>query len=748
MPNRVVVSPMCQYNSNNGSTNDWHLMHLGNMSLGCAGLVMTEMTDVNPQGRISPRCAGLWSDENEAALKRVHDFCRQYGVAKLGVQLAHAGRKGPTTPPAAGGKADPGRVGRLDAGGALGDPYDTGWAMPKEMTKADIKRCIDEFAAAARRVDRIGYDVIELHGAHGYLGHQFLSPISNQRTDEYGGSLQNRMRFVIEMYEAVRAAWPDNKPIGIRVSATDWVDGGWTPDETVALARELKTRGLDYMDVSTGGLSPLQKISAVARLPDAVCREGEDGSRHHHDVGRPDRRRAAGGGYPGAGQSRPDLHRPRRAVGSALGLARGRGARRRDALCAEDDGVPSEAQAAAFPETGAGRFLMACEADLPHLVRMNRGIGNRGARASAPADPMAPAWSCRLTGDSRRRTKSALAAARFSTFLSRSPLSMESRHEARLLRRYRLGVLKDPTTLVDITPVVHRRRQGDPRLLINAVIERFAHYRGKIEQAVSDGKVIPLESVKLRPPVPRPGNIDCMAVNYAEEMIPTPPPINGFHKSPNASSAPAKRWFFPMCRRRSSKGGRACGGDRQARRQGQRRRCDELRVRLHQFHRWIGPRAAAAGQHLLSSEVPAETFAPIGPYLVTADEIADPHKLQVKLWVNGTLKQDYSTADMANKIPRCVEWVSSIHHLDPGDIIATGTNHGGLNPFMDGRCGGAGNPRPGTAQDNRPRRSQADLGTRDATGASPQEAAGDHAAIERQIRARWQMRTLPSIVTS
>src|SRR5579885_3070253 len=234
LPNRVVVSPMCQYNSDNGSANDWQLMHLGNMSLGCAGLVMTEMTNVCPQGRITPKCAGMWSDENEKALKRVHDFCRTYGVAKLGVQLAHAGRKGPTTPPAAGGK-----------------PI---------LTKEDIKRLLAEFAAAAKRVDRIGYDLIELHGAHGYLAHQFLSPLSNKRTDEYGGSTENRMRFAIEMYEAVRAVWPEHKPLGMRVSATDWVDGGWTPEETVLLAKELKKRGMDYMDVSSGGLDPRQKI--------------------------------------------------------------------------------------------------------------------------------------------------------------------------------------------------------------------------------------------------------------------------------------------------------------------------------------------------------------------------------------------------------------------------------------------------------------------------------------------------------
>ena len=139
-------------------------------------------------------------------------------------------------------------------------PYDTGWAVPHAMTKDDIKRCLREFAEAAKRVDRIGYDVIELHGAHGYLAHQFLSPLSNQRIDEYGGSLENRMRFAIEMYEAVRAVWPEQKPLGMRVSATDWVDGGWTPEETVVLAKELKKRGMDYMDVSTGGLDPRQKF--------------------------------------------------------------------------------------------------------------------------------------------------------------------------------------------------------------------------------------------------------------------------------------------------------------------------------------------------------------------------------------------------------------------------------------------------------------------------------------------------------
>jgi 2,4-dienoyl-CoA reductase-like NADH-dependent reductase (Old Yellow Enzyme family) len=261
LPNRVVVSPMCQYNSDNGSANDWHLMHLGGFSLGCAGLVISEMTDVTPIGRITPKCAGMWSDENEAALKRVHDFCRTYGVAKLGVQLAHAGRKGPTTTPAQGGKP----ILSKEEGGWTPEapsalPYDTGWPVPHAMTKNDIKRCIGEFVASTKRVDRIGYDLIELHGAHGYLLHQFMSPLSNRRTDEYGGSLENRIRFPLEVFHAVRAAWPQQKPLGIRVSATDWVDGGWTLEETLVLAKELKKLGCDYIDVSTGGLDPRQKI--------------------------------------------------------------------------------------------------------------------------------------------------------------------------------------------------------------------------------------------------------------------------------------------------------------------------------------------------------------------------------------------------------------------------------------------------------------------------------------------------------
>ena len=260
LPNRVVVSPMCQYASEDGSATDWHLMHLGSLSLGAAGLVMTEMTDVNPVGRITPKCAGMYSDANEGALRRVHDFCRTYGVAKLGVQLGHAGRKGSTQPPVAGGKP----LGPQDGGwitlAPSARPYAPDWPLPQAMTREDIQGTIADFAAAARRIDRIGFDLIELHGAHGYLIHQFLSPLSNQRTDDYGGSLKNRIRFALDVFAAVRAVWSEDKPLGMRVSATDWIEGGWTPEETVMLARELKALGCDFIDVSSGGSDPRQAI--------------------------------------------------------------------------------------------------------------------------------------------------------------------------------------------------------------------------------------------------------------------------------------------------------------------------------------------------------------------------------------------------------------------------------------------------------------------------------------------------------
>ena len=298
LPNRIVVSPMCQYNSNDGSANDWHLMHLGSFSLGAAGLVMTEMTDVNPVGRITSKCAGLWSDANEAALKRVHDFCRTYGVAKLGVQLAHAGRKGSTQTPAAGGKPLSVQEGGWipEAPSAL--PYDNGWPVPHAMTKDDIKRCVAEFAAAAQRVERIGYDLIELHGGHGYLLHQFMSPLSNQRTDEYGGSTR-RTAFAFRSKcsrPCARRSPPRSRSASACPPPTGSTAAG-RPEETVVLARELKNRRLRLHGRLERRARSAPKDSARARLPGAVRREGAQGDRHQDHVGRTDRRRAPGRGH-------------------------------------------------------------------------------------------------------------------------------------------------------------------------------------------------------------------------------------------------------------------------------------------------------------------------------------------------------------------------------------------------------------------------------------------------------------------
>lgn len=254
LKNRLVVSPMCQYISENGSANDWHLMHLGNFSIGGFGLVMTEATNVNAVGKITHKCATLCTDENEAAMKRVIDFCKQFGVAAQGIQLAHAGRKGSTVPPALGGHPLKPGEGAWETVAPSPIPFAEGWHTPRALTKGEISQIQEDFVASVKRALRVGYDLIEMHAGHGYLTHQFLSPLSNQRTDEYGGSLENRMRFALETFARMRAAWPEDKPMGVRVSATDWVDGGWTVGETVVFAKALKSLGCDYVDVSSGGL--------------------------------------------------------------------------------------------------------------------------------------------------------------------------------------------------------------------------------------------------------------------------------------------------------------------------------------------------------------------------------------------------------------------------------------------------------------------------------------------------------------
>ena len=260
LPNRIVVSPMCQYSAEDGSATDWHLMHLGSLALGSPGLLLLEATAVEAIGRITHGCLGLYSDANEAALARVLAALRRWTPTRVGIQLAHAGRKasshvpwetGMLIPPPAGGwrPVAPSAVAQRD-----------GEAPPDELDAAGLERIRDAFVASTRRALRLGVDALELHCAHGYLLHEFLSPISNRRTDDYGGALENRLRFPLEVFDAVRAAWPADRPLGVRVSATDWVDGGWDPAQTLVLARALHASGCDWIDTSSGGVSPQQNI--------------------------------------------------------------------------------------------------------------------------------------------------------------------------------------------------------------------------------------------------------------------------------------------------------------------------------------------------------------------------------------------------------------------------------------------------------------------------------------------------------
>ncbi len=256
LANRVWVSPMCQYSApGDGTPTDWHLVHLGSLAKGGAGLVFTEATSVEPAGRISPDDTGIWHAAHVAAWRRITDFVHAQG-ARTGIQLAHAGRKGSSVPP-------------WEGGGGIGPDAPGGWETmapsavpfgdhptPRAMEEADLDRVREAFVAAARRAVDAGFDVIELHAAHGYLLHQFLSPLSNRRTDRWGGDLAGRMRFPLSVVEAVREAWPDDRPLMVRVSATDWApddEPGWSLDETVILAGELAGRGVDLVDCSSGG---------------------------------------------------------------------------------------------------------------------------------------------------------------------------------------------------------------------------------------------------------------------------------------------------------------------------------------------------------------------------------------------------------------------------------------------------------------------------------------------------------------
>ena len=261
LANRIIIAPMCQYSASEGSAVDWHLIHLGHLALSGAGLLIVEATAVSAEGRITVGDLGLYSDANEAALARVLGAVRANSPIKLGMQLAHAGRKASSRAPWDGGAQVPlGEPGSWHAVAPSALPHSPSEQAPIALDDAGLQKLRDDFARAAKRAARLGLDGIEIHAAHGYLLHQFLSPIANKRSDAYGGSLENRMRFPLEIFDVVRAAFPVGRPVWARISATDWVPGGWDIDGTVALSQALKARGCAAIHVSSGGVSPQQRV--------------------------------------------------------------------------------------------------------------------------------------------------------------------------------------------------------------------------------------------------------------------------------------------------------------------------------------------------------------------------------------------------------------------------------------------------------------------------------------------------------
>lgn len=261
LANRIVIAPMCQYSAEDGCMTDWHLIHLGQLALSGAALLTIEATAVLPEGRISYADVGLWNDETEAAMRRILVGIRKYSDMPVGIQLSHAGRKASTNLPWEGGA----QFTPVDARGwqtvaPSAIPFEEMEHPPTALTWDEIRRIREAFVAAAHRADRLGIELVQLHMAHGYLLHQFLSPLSNQRDDEYGGSLENRMRFPLEVFDAVRSALPAGKPVTVRLSATDWVDGGWDVAQSVVFAKALEAHGCSAIHISSGGLHPTQKI--------------------------------------------------------------------------------------------------------------------------------------------------------------------------------------------------------------------------------------------------------------------------------------------------------------------------------------------------------------------------------------------------------------------------------------------------------------------------------------------------------
>jgi 2,4-dienoyl-CoA reductase-like NADH-dependent reductase (Old Yellow Enzyme family) len=258
LANRILVSPMCQYSSVDGFANDWHFVHLGSRAVGGAALVFTEASAVTAEGRISVDDLGIWADAQVDGLRRVVQFVRGQGAA-AGIQLAHSGRKGSTKRPWAGqGALDP--TDGWQPVGPTAEPFADDYPVPRALDAASIRGIVDAFRQAARRALDAGFDLVEVHAAHGYLIHEFLSPLTNHRADQYGGSFDNRVRLSLEVVEAVREVWPDSRPVFVRISASDWVEGGWDIDQSVELSRRLLARGVDLIDCSSGGIVPGARI--------------------------------------------------------------------------------------------------------------------------------------------------------------------------------------------------------------------------------------------------------------------------------------------------------------------------------------------------------------------------------------------------------------------------------------------------------------------------------------------------------
>lgn len=261
LDNRIVIAPMCQYSAQEGKASAWHRIHLGQLALSGAGLLIIEATAVEAAGRISPGDLGLWDDATEAALGSVLEDIRPYSDMPFGIQLGHAGRKASCAAPWLGGKQLSLEQGGWQTVAPSAQAFNPEDRAPVALTKQDLERLKNAFVDSAQRAAKLGIQLIELHAAHGYLLHQFLSPLSNQREDEYGGSLENRLRFPLEVFQAVRSALPDSVAVGVRLSATDWVEGGWDVEQSIIFSQQLEAAGSDYVHVSSGGLSPQQTIS-------------------------------------------------------------------------------------------------------------------------------------------------------------------------------------------------------------------------------------------------------------------------------------------------------------------------------------------------------------------------------------------------------------------------------------------------------------------------------------------------------